>query len=163
MPAMKHVDELSYEQARDELAEVVRALEAGTATLEDSLLLWERGEALAAACQAFLDGARKRLDAVTGQSASESSPGPAGGGSEPEPAAEPAPEPAASEPEFEPAPAPAASTGEPVSSGPAPEAEAEAKKPASRTKAAPRGRTQKTAAPAAEPADTALPGGEKDA
>ncbi|CAN5833412.1 MAG: exodeoxyribonuclease VII small subunit [Geodermatophilaceae bacterium] len=53
--------ELSYEQARDELAEVVRRLEAGGLTLEDSLTLWERGEALAAACQVRLDGARERL------------------------------------------------------------------------------------------------------
>jgi exodeoxyribonuclease VII small subunit len=54
----------SYEQARDELAEVVRALEAGGATLEESLALWERGEALAKICQDWLDGARARLDAA---------------------------------------------------------------------------------------------------
>jgi exodeoxyribonuclease VII small subunit len=53
----------SYEQARDELAEVVRALEAGGATLEESLALWERGEALAKICQDWLDGARARLEA----------------------------------------------------------------------------------------------------
>jgi exodeoxyribonuclease VII small subunit len=52
----------SYEQARDELAEVVRALEAGGATLEQSLALWERGEALAKICQDWLDGARARLE-----------------------------------------------------------------------------------------------------
>ena len=52
----------SYEAAREELIEVVRALEAGGTTLEESLALWERGEALAATCQTFLDGARKRLD-----------------------------------------------------------------------------------------------------
>ena len=57
----------SYEAARDELTEVVRRLEAGGATLEESLALWERGEALAAVCQAWLDGARARLDAVLGQ------------------------------------------------------------------------------------------------
>lgn len=55
---------LSYEQARDELADVVRRLEAGGTTLEDSLALWERGEALAARCQTWLDGARERLDAA---------------------------------------------------------------------------------------------------
>jgi len=55
------VGDLSYEQARAELAEVVRRLEAGGLTLEDSLTLWERGEALAAACQVRLDGARERL------------------------------------------------------------------------------------------------------
>jgi exodeoxyribonuclease VII small subunit len=56
--------ELSYEQAREELLEVVRSLEAGGTTLEDSLALWGRGEALAARCQAWLDGARATLDAA---------------------------------------------------------------------------------------------------
>lgn len=55
---------LSYEAARDELAEVVEALESGSETLEDSLKLWERGEELAKICQEWLDGARKKLDAV---------------------------------------------------------------------------------------------------
>lgn len=55
---------LSYEQARDELADVVRRLEAGGTSLEDSLALWERGEALAARCQSWLEGARHRLDAA---------------------------------------------------------------------------------------------------
>jgi exodeoxyribonuclease VII small subunit len=52
----------SYESAREELIEVVRKLEAGGATLEESLALWERGEFLAKTCQEWLDGARKRLD-----------------------------------------------------------------------------------------------------
>lgn len=56
--------DLSYEQARDELVSVVSRLEAGGATLEESLALWERGEALAARCQQWLDGARARLDAA---------------------------------------------------------------------------------------------------
>jgi exodeoxyribonuclease VII small subunit len=51
----------SYEQARDELVEVVRKLEAGGVTLEESLALWERGEELARICQEWLDGARERL------------------------------------------------------------------------------------------------------
>ena len=55
---------LSYEEAREELVEVVRQLEQGGTTLEESLALWERGEALAKACQEWLDGARKRLDAA---------------------------------------------------------------------------------------------------
>jgi exodeoxyribonuclease VII small subunit len=59
---------LSYEQARDELTEVVRRLEAGGATLEESLALWERGEQLAAICQQWLDGARARLAAAMEQS-----------------------------------------------------------------------------------------------
>jgi exodeoxyribonuclease VII small subunit len=54
----------SYEQAREELVEVVRRLETGAATLEESLALWERGEQLAAICQEWLDGARARLDAA---------------------------------------------------------------------------------------------------
>lgn len=54
----------SYEQAREELVEVVRRLETGGVTLEESLTLWERGEALAAICQQWLDGARARLDAA---------------------------------------------------------------------------------------------------
>lgn len=58
------VAELSYEQARDELVQVVARLETGGETLEGSLALWERGEALAARCQEWLDGARERLDAA---------------------------------------------------------------------------------------------------
>lgn len=51
----------SYEEAREELIEVVRRLEAGGITLEESLALWERGEKLATICQNWLDGARERL------------------------------------------------------------------------------------------------------
>jgi exodeoxyribonuclease VII small subunit len=51
----------SYEAAREELADIVRRLEAGSQSLEESLRLWERGEALAALCQRWLDGARERL------------------------------------------------------------------------------------------------------
>ncbi|MBG6085499.1 exodeoxyribonuclease VII small subunit [Zhihengliuella flava] len=58
------VAELNYEQAREELIAVVSQLEAGGASLEQSLALWERGEALAARCEAWLDGARKRLEAA---------------------------------------------------------------------------------------------------
>ncbi|WP_040155204.1 exodeoxyribonuclease VII small subunit [Mobilicoccus massiliensis] len=56
------VSSLSYEQARDELVETVARLESGTADLETSVALWERGEALAAHCTAALDRAEKRLD-----------------------------------------------------------------------------------------------------
>jgi exodeoxyribonuclease VII small subunit len=56
--------ELPYEQARDELIEVVRRLEGGGLTLEESLELWERGERLAAICLQWLEGARARLAAV---------------------------------------------------------------------------------------------------
>lgn len=54
----------SYEEAREELVEVVRRLEAGGTTLEESLALWERGEELARVCQRWLDGAREKLDRV---------------------------------------------------------------------------------------------------
>jgi exodeoxyribonuclease VII small subunit len=54
----------TYEQAREELAEVVRRLEAGGLTLEESLTLWERGEQLAEVCQHWLDRARERLAAA---------------------------------------------------------------------------------------------------
>ena len=55
----------TYEQAREELADVVRRLEAGGLTLEESLALWERGEQLAELCQHWLDRARERLAAAT--------------------------------------------------------------------------------------------------
>jgi exodeoxyribonuclease VII small subunit len=55
---------LGYEQARDELIEVVRRLEAGGTSLEESLALWERGEELAKVCRRWLEGARARLDAA---------------------------------------------------------------------------------------------------
>jgi exodeoxyribonuclease VII small subunit len=63
----------TYEQARDELAEVVRQLEQGGVTLEQSLALWERGEQLAGVCQSWLDGAKARLDAAlaNGQAAQQ--------------------------------------------------------------------------------------------
>ncbi|MEX3103404.1 exodeoxyribonuclease VII small subunit [Streptomyces sp. V2] len=55
---------LGYEQARDELIDVVRRLEAGGTSLEESLALWERGEELAKVCRRWLEGARARLDAA---------------------------------------------------------------------------------------------------
>lgn len=57
---------MSYEEARDALVAVVDRLERGGSTLEDSLALWERGEALAARCETWLIGARARLDAARG-------------------------------------------------------------------------------------------------
>ena len=63
-PAEIDPQELGYEQARDELVDVVRKLETGGASLEESLRLWERGEALAARCEQWLAGARARLDAA---------------------------------------------------------------------------------------------------
>ncbi|WP_341952622.1 exodeoxyribonuclease VII small subunit [Salinibacterium sp. TMP30] len=63
-PSETPVSDLSYEQARDELISVVNELEQGSATLEQSLALWERGEALAQRCEEWLIGARARLDAA---------------------------------------------------------------------------------------------------
>ncbi|GHE24348.1 exodeoxyribonuclease VII small subunit [Streptomyces thermodiastaticus] len=60
---------LGYEQARDELIEVVRRLEAGGISLEESLALWERGEELAKVCRRWLEGARERLDAALAEEA----------------------------------------------------------------------------------------------
>ncbi|MET8831095.1 exodeoxyribonuclease VII small subunit [Streptomyces sp. NPDC004610] len=64
MSSSKVDETLGYEQARDELIEVVRRLEAGGTTLEESLALWERGEELAKVCRRWLEGARARLDAA---------------------------------------------------------------------------------------------------
>ena len=69
---------LGYEQARDELVAAVQKLEAGGLSLEESLALWERGEALAQHCQAKLDGVRARLDtavAARDQAAAQQSEG----------------------------------------------------------------------------------------
>ncbi|ORC24486.1 MULTISPECIES: exodeoxyribonuclease VII small subunit [Rothia] len=66
------VDQLTYEQAREELLQVVARMESGASTLEESIALWERGEALATRCEAWLDGAAAKLDAARtaqGQSA----------------------------------------------------------------------------------------------
>ncbi|POM25094.1 exodeoxyribonuclease VII small subunit [Actinomadura rubteroloni] len=66
-------EKLTYEQARDQLTDVVRKLEAGGLTLEDSLGLWERGERLAAICEEWLEGARARLAAAMASPEPESS------------------------------------------------------------------------------------------
>ncbi|SDT55399.1 exodeoxyribonuclease VII small subunit [Jiangella sp. DSM 45060] len=58
--------EPTYEEARDELIQIVAKLEAGGSTLEESLALWQRGEELAALCERYLDGARAKLDAASG-------------------------------------------------------------------------------------------------
>jgi len=61
---LPEVSTLTYEQARDELVAIVDSLEKGTASLDESVALWERGEALAKRCEEWLAGARQRLDAV---------------------------------------------------------------------------------------------------
>ena len=65
--APAEIADMGYEQARDALVEVVRRLETGGATLEESLALWERGEALAARCEQWLAGARARVEAAQQQ------------------------------------------------------------------------------------------------
>jgi exodeoxyribonuclease VII small subunit len=55
------VADLSYEQARDELIDIVAQLEGGQAGLEESMRLWRRGEALAAHCSTWLDDAEAAL------------------------------------------------------------------------------------------------------
>jgi exodeoxyribonuclease VII small subunit len=60
----KEIKALSYEEARDELQQVVSQLEQQNVSLEASMALWERGEALAAICEEWLTGARKKLDAT---------------------------------------------------------------------------------------------------
>lgn len=61
---LSDIEGLSYEQARDELVQVVTQLETGGAPLEESLALWQRGEALADRCERWLDGAKTRLEEV---------------------------------------------------------------------------------------------------
>ncbi|MFT4306940.1 MAG: exodeoxyribonuclease VII small subunit [Microbacterium sp.] len=70
MTSSAEVSELSFEQARDELVQVVAELEQGAPTLEQSLALWERGEALAARCEQWLLGAKRRLDAARAEAGS---------------------------------------------------------------------------------------------
>lgn len=65
----------AYEQARDELVELVKRLEAGGLTLAQSLELWERGEQLAAICEEWLEGARARLATALARQEGQDQPG----------------------------------------------------------------------------------------
>ncbi|UXA16920.1 exodeoxyribonuclease VII small subunit [Mycobacterium sp. SMC-4] len=65
---MKPISELGYEEARDELIEVVQRLEHGGMDLDASLKLWERGEQLAKCCEEHLAGARKRVEQALARS-----------------------------------------------------------------------------------------------
>lgn len=56
---------MSYEQARSALEEIVTQLESGNLALEETLKLWEKGEQLAALCQTILDNAQERLEELT--------------------------------------------------------------------------------------------------
>ncbi|MDI2035384.1 exodeoxyribonuclease VII small subunit [Paenarthrobacter nitroguajacolicus] len=69
------LDSLSYEEAREQLVAVVSRLEAGGASLEESLALWERGEALAKRCEDWLEGARKRLATARDAGSDGAAPG----------------------------------------------------------------------------------------
>lgn len=64
MASSPEISELSYEDARNELVAVVAQLEQGSSTLEETLELWERGEALAKRCEQWLLGAKERLNAA---------------------------------------------------------------------------------------------------
>lgn len=66
MTTTKNEPDIPYEQARDELVEVVRKLESGGAPLADSMALWERGEKLATICQQWLDGAKQKVAQARG-------------------------------------------------------------------------------------------------
>ncbi|MGO0577778.1 exodeoxyribonuclease VII small subunit [Ornithinimicrobium panacihumi] len=70
-PAPRPVADLSYEQARDELVQLVSRIESGQVPLEEAMLLWERGEQLAAHCQAKLDAAQETLERTTASGASD--------------------------------------------------------------------------------------------
>ena len=61
------IADLSYEQAKEELVSIVATLEGGSASLEESMRLWERGEKLAAHCTQWLDQAQEAVDGASGQ------------------------------------------------------------------------------------------------
>ncbi len=63
--------ELSYEEARDQLVEIVRKLEAGSVPLSESMALWERGEELAKVCQTWLDGAKAKIETARASAAKD--------------------------------------------------------------------------------------------
>lgn len=73
--AASDISKLSYEEARNELVAVVADLEKGTATLEETLALWERGEALANRCEEWLVGAKARLEAARSAAAGKAPAG----------------------------------------------------------------------------------------
>ena len=58
---MKKIEELSYEEAFAELEAVVGTLENEEKTLEESLTLFERGQALSKHCTALLENAELRV------------------------------------------------------------------------------------------------------
>lgn len=75
MTTRPDIEDLSYERARDELVGIVAKLEIGAVTLDESLELWERGEALAVRCQHILQGARERVASTGGDAAGDDAAG----------------------------------------------------------------------------------------
>jgi exodeoxyribonuclease VII small subunit len=65
--------DIGFEEAREELASIVARLESGGLSLEESLALWQRGEAVAAICTRWLDDARAKLDAAVAEREDEES------------------------------------------------------------------------------------------
>ena len=59
------VTTLSFEQALEELESIVASLEAGNVPLEQSIAIYERGEALKARCEALLKAAEARVETIT--------------------------------------------------------------------------------------------------
>ncbi|MGC5584339.1 exodeoxyribonuclease VII small subunit [Ornithinimicrobium sp. W1679] len=94
-PEPTPVGQLSYEQARDELVALVSRIESGQVPLEESMLLWERGEELAAHCQAKLDSAQETLDRATTRAGAEGAESPGNGSADEETSAETSASPAA--------------------------------------------------------------------
>lgn len=70
------IADLSYEDARDELVQIVSRIEGGGASLEESMKLWERGESLAAHCKAKLDQAQAQLDGTSTDAGADGGPTP---------------------------------------------------------------------------------------
>lgn len=66
---METTSELSFEQAFAQLEDIISQLEAGELPLEESLKIYERGQALALHCQALLDRAEQRIRRVDGSDA----------------------------------------------------------------------------------------------
>jgi exodeoxyribonuclease VII small subunit len=64
----KLVEELSYEEALAELEGIVESLEDGQSQLEESMKLFERGQALVTHCSALLESAQLKAQKLAGES-----------------------------------------------------------------------------------------------
>ena len=65
MTAQKDVEKLTYEQAYEELQAIVSLLDEGRQSLEDTIKLFERGQALARRCESLLNQAQKKMRLIT--------------------------------------------------------------------------------------------------